>query len=97
MLAVVEAVECEALASEYKCDSSDENVDENIPTPIESLSISINKSIRPVAPSCGLSSLPTISDELKKRWSQSLNTVRRPNHENTKVYPKIIQFFCFIC
>ena len=90
MLAVVEAVECEALASEYHSDDSDENIDSNIPTPIKSLSKSLNKSVRPV-PSCGMSALPTISDELKKRWSQSLNTVRRPNHENTKVYPKIIQ------
>ena len=85
MLAVVEAVENEALASEVVADS---DVQKAVKSPLK-VTQTVNRPL--ITKSCAMSSLPTISDELRKRWSQSLNTVRRPNHENTKVYPKIIE------
>ena len=90
MLAVVEAVETEALASELPTESGVQNA---VKSPLK-VTQTINRPLR--TKSCAMSSLPTISDELRKRWSQSLNTVRRPNHENTKVYPKIIEGIFFL-
>ena len=90
MLAVVEAVECEALATELSASVS----------PTRDLAMEPAKVVRS-APilrpqSCGLSlaanQLPRISDSLKKRWSASLSESRRvPNREDAKVYPRIIK------
>merc|ERR1711892_27218 len=90
MLAVVEAVECEALATELSASVS----------PTVDLAMEPAKVVRS-APilrpqSCGLSlaanQLPRISDSLKKRCSASLSESRRvPNREDAKVYPRIIK------
>ena len=90
MLAVVEAVECEALASELSS-----NVVPSQSDPVSMPKVKVVRSA-PILPpqSCAAAAnqLPRISDSLKKRWSQSLSESRRvPSRENPKVYPRIIK------